>query len=81
MLQEEDKITIEDQAMEGRSIEKGKERNLEQTQNNEYQKEATMSDAKKEIDQEMTQNDKDPKEDELLEIVDKENLELEGFLR
>lgn len=50
MLQEENKITIKDQEMEGRSVEKEKERNLEQTQNNEYQKEATMSDAKQEMD-------------------------------
>lgn len=40
--------------MEGSCIEKEKERNLEQTQNNEYQKEDTMSDAEQEMDQEMT---------------------------
>ena len=66
--------------MEGRSVEK-KERNLEQTQNNEYQNEATLSDAEQEMDQEMTQNDMDPEEHELVEILDKENLDLEGFLR
>lgn len=50
----------------GRSyVEKENEKNLEQTQNNEYQKEATMSDAKQEMDQEMTQNDTYPKDHEL----------------
>jgi len=81
VLQEAEEITKEDQAMVGSYVEKEKEKNLEQTQNNEYQKEATMSDAEQEMDQEMTRNDTDPEDHELLEILDKENLDLEGFLR
>ena len=44
VLQEEEEITKSDQAMEGRTVEKEKEENRVQTQNIEYQKEATMSD-------------------------------------
>ena len=44
VLREEEKITIEDQIMEGSYVEKEKERNMEQKKNNEYQKETTMSD-------------------------------------
>ena len=44
VLQEEEEITKEDQAMEGSSAEKEERKNLEQTQNEGNQKEATMSD-------------------------------------
>jgi len=39
-----------------------------------------MSDAELEMDQEMTQNEMDLEDHELQEILDKENLDLEGFL-
>lgn len=81
VLQEEEENTKEEQAMEGSSAEKEEGKNPKQTQNDEYQKEATMSDVEQEMDQEMTQNDTDPEDHELLEILDKENLDLEGFLR
>jgi len=45
-----------------------------------YQKEATMSDAELEMDQEMTQNEMDLEDHELQEILNKENLDLEGFM-
>jgi len=81
VLQEEEENTKEEQEMEAHSVEKEEGKHLEQTQNDEYQKEATMSDVEQEMDQEMTQNDTDLEDHELLEILDKENLDLEGFLR
>lgn len=40
-----------------------------------------MSERKLEMDQEMTQSEKDIEDHELQEILDKEHLDLEGFLR
>jgi hypothetical protein len=66
--------------MEGSPANKESEENRENTQDINYQKEAIMSDAELEMDQEMTQNEMDLEDHELQEILDKENLDLEGFL-
>jgi len=66
--------------MEGSFAKKEEGKNPVQTQNNEYQKEATMSDVEQEMDREINQSDMEMEDHELQEILEKENLDLEGFL-
>ena len=81
VLEEEEEITKVDQAMGGSPVEKEKEEDREQTQDINKQKETMMSDAELEMDQEMTQSDMEMEDHELQEILDRENLDLEGFLK
>jgi len=61
--------------------EKEKEENNKQSHNMGYQNEIVMSETEMEMDQEMTQSEIDLEDHELQEILDKENLDLERFLR
>lgn len=67
--------------MEGSPGEKEKEEGSEQTQNINKQKEAMLSDGELEMDQEVTQSEMEMEDHELQEILDREHLDLEGFLK
>jgi len=80
VLEEDEEITKEYQAMEGSPAEKEKEENHEQAQVIDNQKETMMSDGGLEMDQEMTQSEMELEYHEPQEILDNEHLDLEGFL-
>ena len=80
VLEENEKITRENQSREEGPNEKQKEENNKQYQDVGSQKETMISEMEMEMDQEMTQSEIDLEDQELLEIVDKENLDLEGLL-
>ena len=80
VLEEDEEITAEDQAMNESPEEKEKEENREHIQENDEQKGIMMSDTEPEMDQEMTQSEMELEDHELQEILDRENLDLEGFL-
>lgn len=54
---------------------------MEQTHDIDKQKEPMLSNTKLEINQEMTQSEMDTEDHELQEILDREHLDLEGFLK
>lgn len=65
---------------EGRN-QKEKEEDNNQTQDIGNRKETMSSETKLEMDQEVTQSETDLEDHELQEILDREHLDLEGFLR
>lgn len=67
--------------MEGGPGEKQKEENSEKTQDINKQKETMLSDGELEMDQEMTQSEMEMEDHELQDILDREHLDLEGFLK
>ena len=67
--------------MEGSPVEEEKEGDIAQKQDINKQKEIMLSDAKPEMDQEMTQSEMEMEDHELQEIFDREHLDLEGFLK
>lgn len=79
-LEENGEMANEDQSMEDSPKEKEKEENCNPTQEIGNKKETMMSEIKLEMDQEMTQSETDLEDHELQEILDKEHLDLEGFL-
>lgn len=81
VLEADEEITKVDQAMGGSPGEKEKEEDCEQTWDINKQKETMISDAELEMDQEMTQSEMELEDHELQEILDKEHLDLEGFLK
>ncbi len=80
MLEENEEIIRENQSQEEGPNEKKKEEDNKHSQDIGYQKEMMMSETEMEMDQEMTQSEIDLEDQELLEILDKEDLDLEGFL-
>jgi len=80
VLEENEENTRENQSQKEGPNEKEKEENNKQSQDIGYQKETLMSETEMEMDQEMTQSEIDLEDHELQEILDKENLDLEGFL-
>eukprot|EP00253_Pinus_taeda_P029313 PITA_29313 len=80
VLEEEEDIVGEDQVMKEGYDTREKEEYNEQTQENEKQKGKMMSDSELEMDQEMNQSEMETEDNELQEILDRENLHLEGFL-
>jgi len=66
--------------MGGSHGEKEVEENREQSQDIDFQKQSMISDTELEMDQEMTQSEMEQEDHELHEILDKEHLDLEGFL-
>lgn len=81
VLEEEEETTKVDQVMEGSPGEKEKEVNSGQTQDINKHKETTLSDGELEMDQEMTQSEMEMEDHELQDILDREHLDLEGFLK
>lgn len=59
---------------------KDKEEDNDYTQENEKQKGNMLSDSELEMDQEMNQSEMEMKDNELYDILQRENLDLEGFL-
>jgi len=81
VLEEEEEKTKVDQVMEGSLGEKEKEENSEQTQDIHKKKEIMLRNRELEIDQEMTQSEMEMEDHELQDILDREHLDLEGFLK
>lgn len=78
---EEDEVSMkEDQAMEGSPEEKEKEENQKHILDIDNQKETMMSEVELEMDREMTQSEMELEDQDLQDILDKEHLQLEGFL-
>ena len=73
-------MTNEDQSMEEGPNEKEKEENYNLTQEIGNEKETMMSEIELEMDLEMSQSETNLEDHELQEILDKEHLDLEGFL-
>jgi len=81
VLEGEEEITKADQAKGGSPMEEKNKVDGEQAQDISKQKETMMSDIELEMDQEMTHSEMEMEDQELQEILDKENLDLEGFLK
>jgi len=81
VLEEEEGISNEDQVMKGSSGEKAKEEDREQAQDATKQKEILLNDEELEMEQEITQSEMETEDQKLQEILDRENLDLEGFLK
>ena len=60
--------------------EKEKEEDREQKQDDTKRKETMLSDGELDMDQEMTQSEMEIEDHELQEILDREHLDLEGFV-
>ena len=67
--------------MEGSPGEKEKEEDSEQTQDINKHKETMLSNGELEMDQEMTQSEMEMEDHEVQEILDRQHLDLEGFLK
>ena len=67
--------------MEGNPLEKEKEVDNDQTLGINKQKQTMMSVVELEMDQELTQSEMKMEDYELQEILDREHLDLEGFLK
>lgn len=74
-------MPCENKSMEKDPKEKEKEENNTSAENINEEEETLMSEAELERDQEMTQSETDLGDHELQEILDKENLDLKGFLQ
>lgn len=77
---EEEAIKV-DQGIEVNPEDKEAEEDKDQPKNNNIQKEAIMSKVKLDMDQEMTQSEMEMEDQELQEILEREHLDLEGFLK
>ena len=80
VLEENEEMENEDQSIEEGPIEKEKEENYNPTHEICNKKETMMSETELEMDLEMTQSETDLEDHELQEILEKEHLDLEGFL-
>ena len=80
ILEEKEETTSEDQAMEDGLKEKEMEEKYNITQETSNRKETMNSEVEAEMDLEMTQSETYMEDYELQEILEKEHLDLEGFL-
>ena len=81
VLKEKEEITKVEEEMEGILEEKEKEEDTIQIQDIKKQKETMLSDPEPKMDKQMTQSEMEMEDHELQEILDREHLDLEGFLK
>lgn len=81
VLEENEEMTSVDRTMEEGPKEKEEEENYNITQEICNRKETMMSETEPKMDMEMTQSETDLEDHELQEILEKEHLDLEGFLK
>ena len=81
VLEEEEEVTKVDQVMEGSPGEKEKEENREKIHDNNQQNETMLSNIELEMDQEMTPSEVEMEDHELQDILEREHLDLERFLK
>ena len=81
VLEEEEETIKVDQGIKESPKDKETQEDKDQPKNNNIQKEAMMSDVELDMGQEVTQSEMEMEDQELQEILDREHLDLEGFLK